>query len=96
MAPVTVKDLEIVNLNLPKSIIADEKMSSIVRSSPHREAGLKYSGMACGHCIPIIQSINSGGKILRGTCRKNRCCLPSAVPKKAAGKGDFHKAPQCI
>ncbi len=48
--------------------------------------------MACDHFADLsnVESVMAAAKILRKPCQKNRCCLPSAVPKKAA-TGDFHR-----
>ncbi|MGU0161117.1 hypothetical protein ACVXHB_17510 [Escherichia coli] len=54
----------------------------------YREADFDILEWRVDHFADLsnVESVMAAAKILRETMQKNRCCLPSAVPKKAASR----------
>ncbi len=89
MKTVTVKDLVIGTAHLKSSSRWWRKISPAWNPKSRLSwSGLWYSGMACGPLCRLsnVESVMAAAKILRETMPENRCCLPSAVPKKAASR----------
>lgn len=90
MKTVTVKDL-VIGTGAPKiivSLMAKDIASVKSEALAYREADFDILEWRVDHYADLsnVESVMAAAKFSVKPCQKNRCCLPSAVPKKAASR----------